>query len=235
MKNLKILQQLIVLVLCLGIIFYSSCEKESNDPDESALTHEINVQDETEIALQPKKKCQDKVTSKICECGKTPDEAKLKLAAKARIYCAGLCLGQDCDKKKTCNLAKVKQKTNASIKEKEDPENPDGPMLFEACATFKCKCKCVNCGGKKQVAKEESATAPDKATATAIATQNAKAWCADFGCPAYQSSCKNPKKCKSTGAGIVKKISEEQVPGPVPNVPHWKVTVILTECSCRCS
>lgn len=218
---------------CLAIL---SCDKDLNLHEDDALKTEVIHQDESNIEFASKKTCLNKNTTKICACGKTPDEAKLQLAAKARLDCVGQCLGQNCNNvKKNCSLKHVKQRTKATLKEKEDIENPDGPMLWEACASFRCECGCVSCAGKKQVAKDETATAPDAATAFAMAAQKARAWCGTFGCPAFQSSCKTAKNCKSTGGAKVRKISEEQVPGPVPGTFQWKVTVLLTECSCKCS
>jgi hypothetical protein len=221
-------------LLCMFCLFTLSCEKDLDIQENENLKTEIIQQDLSTNNFKEEKTCINKNTTKICACGKTLEDAKLQLAAKARLDCVGQCLGQNCNKNKNCSLKHVKQKTVATFKEKEDLENPLGPPLWEACATFRCQCGCVSCAGNKQVAKDETATAPDAASAFAMAAQKAKTWCATFGCPTFQS-CKTSKNCVSTGGGKVRKISEEQVPGPVPFTFQWKVTVLLTECTCKCA
>ena len=226
-----------ILSLCfICFLVLLSCDKDLNiQEDENLSVETIAIKEEINTTFEAKKTCVNKATETLCACGKTEAEAKLKLAAKARIDCAGKCLEQDCNNDKTCNLKKVgPKKSTATCKQKEVEIDNEVKILWEACASFTCYCKCRSCGKNLQVAKEETATSIDSTAAYAMAAEKAKTWCSTVGCPTFQSSCKKSKKCNSIANPVAKKISKERVMGSVPNTFEWKVTVLITACNCGC-
>ena len=211
----------VVTLLLSFLIILDSCQKEMASPN--------GATDELIDTRAPVKECIDKVVE-YCATGATEAEAKANMGVKARIDCFGFCNGQDCSgENKQCLLTGVKV-DKKSITVKLIPGGPDEEDLYEACAKFKCDCKCGGCEGKKQVGNTFTAMHINPAQALADATQMAQAWCASTGCPGIQT-CKTGKECKSKGGGIVQKVKEVKDPMP-PFLTT--VTVLLTECNCKC-